>query len=296
MKTIISVLIATGLAVLMAGSSLAADWRLEAYADSTLAGQSGYLALSTEADGPTETLFLVEEAGHVRIFATRDGGSQVWEFLAAGGYIAPAVGQGLGTSWSTLFDDLDRASTSTLEAFESIIVPAGTLMGARCVVHPNVAPGLTTEIRHFVQGVGLVSDFFPGDGADVLNSFSVVGGSGYMPLAVGNWWEFDWADNATPAGDQPLALNLLYPSVPNPFNPSTLISFEMAGAGHASLKVYDVAGNLVRTLVDDERGAGRHSVTWDGRNESGWVAATGVYLYRFETGTSVQTRRMTLVK
>jgi flagellar hook assembly protein FlgD len=84
--------------------------------------------------------------------------------------------------------------------------------------------------------------------------------------------------------------------VPNPFNPSTGISFEMGAAGAARLNVYDTAGSQVRTPVDAERAAGRHTVTWDGRNESGRNAPAGVYLYRFEAGESVQTQRMTLVK
>ena len=52
----------------------------------------------------------------------------------------------------------------------------------------------------------------------------------------------------------------------------------------------------VRTLVNEQRAAGRHTETWDGRDDTGRSAAAGVYLYRFEAGQAVQTRTMTLVK
>lgn len=85
-------------------------------------------------------------------------------------------------------------------------------------------------------------------------------------------------------------------AVPNPFNPSTKLSFEMAAAGHARLKVYDTAGRLVVTLVDGHHDAGNHHVIWEGRDAAGRMASAGVYLYRLEAGGYVETRRMTLVK
>jgi len=85
-------------------------------------------------------------------------------------------------------------------------------------------------------------------------------------------------------------------AVPNPFNPSTKLSFEMAAAGHAGLKVYDTAGRLVATLVNERRDAGLHEVIWDGRDHAGRISSAGVYLYRLEVEDYVETKRMTLVK
>ncbi len=70
----------------------------------------------------------------------------------------------------------------------------------------------------------------------------------------------------------------------------------MAAPAPARLKIYDTASRLVTTLVDELLAVGRHNVVWDGRNATGQSVASGVYLYRFEAGTTVQTRRMTLVK
>jgi hypothetical protein len=86
-------------------------------------------------------------------------------------------------------------------------------------------------------------------------------------------------------------------NVPNPFNPITRIDFEVPAAGLVRLLVFDVRGRTVRTLVDDALPAGRYTALWDGRDDGGRGAASGVYYYRLEAaGGGVQTRRMTLLK
>ena len=88
----------------------------------------------------------------------------------------------------------------------------------------------------------------------------------------------------------------LFQNHPNPFNPSTKLSFKLSTAGHAKLKVYDAAGRLVATLVDEYCDAGRHEVLWDGRDTAGRMSSAGVYLYRLEADGVVETKRMLLVK
>ncbi|MBE0566151.1 MAG: right-handed parallel beta-helix repeat-containing protein [Krumholzibacteria bacterium] len=85
-------------------------------------------------------------------------------------------------------------------------------------------------------------------------------------------------------------------ATPNPFNPTTTLSFALAVPGHARLRIYDAAGRLVATLVDGQRGAGRHEQPWHGRDDEGRAVASGVYLYRFEAGGYTETRRMALVR
>jgi len=85
-------------------------------------------------------------------------------------------------------------------------------------------------------------------------------------------------------------------NVPNPFNPSTTIAFALTQSSHVSLKVYDLAGRLVRVLAEDDRPAGDYTVKWDGKDGSGHAAASGVYFYQLETGATVLSRRMTLMK
>jgi len=85
-------------------------------------------------------------------------------------------------------------------------------------------------------------------------------------------------------------------NVPNPFNPSTTIRYAVGGTGAVTLRVYDVAGHLVRTLVDAQRSPGTYEARWDGRDERGRGVASGVYFYRLRAGDFSQTRRMVLLK
>jgi len=97
--------------------------------------------------------------------------------------------------------------------------------------------------------------------------------------------------------DQQASGHTLHPCYPNPFNPSTTLSYELEASATVSLAIFDVAGKLVQRLVAAEsRGAGRHEIVWDGRDETGRLAAAGVYFYRLDAGDYSQTRRMALVK
>ncbi len=84
--------------------------------------------------------------------------------------------------------------------------------------------------------------------------------------------------------------------VPNPFNPRTRIIFELPHDGPVSLVVFDLQGRRLRTLVHTHRLAGRHEVSWNGRDESGRALASGAYLYRLQTTNQDITRSMTLVR
>jgi len=88
----------------------------------------------------------------------------------------------------------------------------------------------------------------------------------------------------------------LLANFPNPFNPKTTIAYALPEAGHVTLRVYDVAGRLVRVLEDGEREAGAHSATWDGTDGAGLGVGSGVYFCRLETDGRVETRSMVLLK
>ena len=78
---------------------------------------------------------------------------------------------------------------------------------------------------------------------------------------------------------------------PNPFNPVTQIAFSIPEASNVTLDVYDIQGKHITTLVDENIGAGRHQVSFDGSNLS-----SGIYMYRIQSNNQVQTRSMTLIK
>ena len=83
----------------------------------------------------------------------------------------------------------------------------------------------------------------------------------------------------------------LYDNYPNPFNPQTIIGYDMPQAGQVSLRVFDVLGRLVATLVNQEQVAGRHQVTFNAER-----FASGVYLYRIKVGGFSKVGKMILVK
>ncbi|MEJ2722377.1 MAG: FlgD immunoglobulin-like domain containing protein [bacterium] len=88
----------------------------------------------------------------------------------------------------------------------------------------------------------------------------------------------------------------LHQNVPNPFNPTTVINYDLHIGGRVSLRVYDVKGRLVKTLVTDTKNAGRQTVTWDGTDNAGDRVGSGVYFYRLNAEGRVLTRKMVLLK
>jgi len=83
----------------------------------------------------------------------------------------------------------------------------------------------------------------------------------------------------------------LFQNYPNPFNPETTIRYQVAKSTRVSLKVYNLVGQLVATLVNEKKNAGRYSVNWNAANVS-----SGVYIYRIEAGTQAITHKMILLK
>jgi len=83
----------------------------------------------------------------------------------------------------------------------------------------------------------------------------------------------------------------LYQNYPNPFNAGTMISYELAGAAHVKLEIYNLRGQEIATLVDAQQQAGYGSVTWEDSE-----AASGVYFYRLTAGDFTEVKRMTLLR
>jgi flagellar hook assembly protein FlgD len=83
---------------------------------------------------------------------------------------------------------------------------------------------------------------------------------------------------------------------PNPFNLETQFSLSLPAESQVSFVVYNVAGQKVKTLVDNQMSAGTHTITWDGTNESGNVVSSGIYFYKVVAGDIVTTKKMILMK
>jgi hypothetical protein len=107
---------------------------------------------------------------------------------------------------------------------------------------------------------------------------------------AGTGVDIDFGANTAPAS---FVLNQNYP---NPFNPSTTISYTLDKAAHVSLKVYNINGELVASLVDGKQVSGLHQVTWDGTNTYGSRVASGVYFCAMNVGAQKSVKKMTLMK
>ncbi len=88
----------------------------------------------------------------------------------------------------------------------------------------------------------------------------------------------------------------LHQNAPNPFNPTTTLSFSLSAGAVVELSVHDVSGRHVTTLASGEFVAGRHEIVWDGRDAGGGKAASGIYLYSLKIGGSHERRKMVLLK
>ncbi len=91
-------------------------------------------------------------------------------------------------------------------------------------------------------------------------------------------------------------LTALLQSYPNPFNQQTSIRYQLAAPAHTSLRVFDVTGQMVRSLLDEQKVPGYYTVSWNGRDSSGREVAAGVYFYRLTAGDFSATRKVVVLK
>jgi hypothetical protein len=99
------------------------------------------------------------------------------------------------------------------------------------------------------------------------------------------------------AGAAPIPVSYaLDQNYPNPFNAGTVISFSLPERGKVNVSVYNVLGQTVRVLANEDMEAGIRSVNWDGRDDNGAPAASGVYFYRISANNFHDTKKMTLLK
>jgi len=102
--------------------------------------------------------------------------------------------------------------------------------------------------------------------------------------------------HTTAAGDAPALRFALHANHPNPFNPKTEIRFTVHREGAGSMRIYNVQGELVRTLAEGHMTVGEHVLSWSGETQMGKRAPSGVYFYHFELNGQGETRKMVLLK
>jgi len=188
------ILLAAALGFLVVVPSLAlADETMEVYADSSMAGLSGSLVRFTEPGFPAETVFVFEESGKLRVYAFREAGMP-WEVLVGAQYFTQTASMTIGDNWRFLDDDHGNETVATVVAQENITTPAGSYSTFKVNVTLASSPSTITESLWFALGVGYVLDeeYASGvlDWKSWLTNATIVGGTGFLPLAVGNIWVY----------------------------------------------------------------------------------------------------------
>jgi flagellar hook assembly protein FlgD len=86
------------------------------------------------------------------------------------------------------------------------------------------------------------------------------------------------------------------PAYPNPFNPSTTITYGIDTDSKITVQIYDITGQLITTLLNKEQTQGWHSVVWNGTNNKGTQSPAGIYLSKITAGNDVKTNKLMLLK
>ena len=247
--------------------------------------------------------------------------SPIYSYLEAGGnvlllgrygqsFVTPVLQEYLGLTWA-------ESATSTLG--NCVASGAGlttmSLIGTQswCAVYENTftqpeSQLLFEETASFTVDRGLgVWRRPPGGGLHRTNggNFAFISGRPYrynhfdlrgnIETLLLDYFEQPKVPVAVPE-ETPVATFHLRQNYPNPFNPRTTIAFTLPAKSLVSLRVYDAAGRLVRTLAKGEFTAGPHAIEWNGTSNAGTKAASGVYFYRLQAGELTSTRKMVLLK
>jgi hypothetical protein len=136
-----------------------------------------------------------------------------------------------------------------------------------------------------------------------IDSKSFIAAADGFPLGDLNWfpemkaaWERGETVGVENISNAQLATFELSQNHPNPFNLETRINFSLLKAGNVRLTVYNMLGQTVNTLVDDQKTAGVHSVNWDGTNSFGQKLSSGMYFYKLEMGSQELSKKMFLME
>jgi hypothetical protein len=218
-------------------------------------------------------------ASHVSVQLLTGNGDPITATMR-GGWPAPnatAVAPVTGTSGTNVQLQVEGTGFAKVGDVELVLGPATfTATSVEWVGKDRILADF--DLTGAGDGVYDVVAYNPGGTSDVLaGAFEVTG----APTGV---------DDPTPSQ---FALRANYP---NPFNPSTTIRYDVASRSEVSLQVFDVSGALVRTLVNGVKEAGSYTIDWDGRNDQGNTASSGVYFYRLSAPGFSDVRKMTLLK
>jgi hypothetical protein len=200
----------------------------------------------------------------------------------ATGVAGDVIGDGLALTFTQPFTDrADRMRPNT-GAVSWLELPAAPPQNAVGIRYEN-GPYKTVFMSAAFEGIPLVAT-----AADPNNQKTIMKRilDWFIPAATG----------VDPIWGETTSKLSLSQNAPNPFSSETTVRFALPNAGPVSLQVFDVSGRKVATLVDRTLDAGPHSVSWNGRDDSGSAVATGVYLVRLQSNGETVTGEMVRMK
>ena len=199
----------------------------------------------------------------------------------------------------TVFSERDGMPGTTLFSME---IPRANIVRGWNTFALGTASSLIFEGRGFVAGVRMYPNSsrigISGNSSDV--SFSGVSNVDFEEFTGGVFMIRAYVD--TNLGTSSSEPGIVAPSgltahnFPNPFNPVTTISFSMPQSGHALVQIYNIRGQLINTLLNEEIGVGTNSVVWRGTDSAGNSMSSGVYFYKIQTATDSIVNKMLLMK
>ena len=213
-----------------------------------------------------------------------------------------AVDGSLNTRWSSNFSDPQYLyiDLGSIHHINQVVLNWETAYAKEYFIQVSDDTTNWRDVAHITNGQGGVDKFNFSADARYVRMYGLKRGSewGY------SLFEFQVfnVDTSSGTGIYETSNNnlpehfLLENNYPNPFNPSTNISYEIPRSSNVKLEIYNAAGKLVRNLINDYQTKGKHSVKWDGKNSTGKMLSSGIYLYRLSTGDLTVTKKMILLK
>ncbi len=232
------------------------------------------------------------------------------------------AGNGLGAAWADIDSDGDldlyiATSAATKRLFRNEAVTGNHWVHVNLVGSPSNRSAIGARVRIVAGGLAQIREITGGSGygsqnsltaefglgsATVVDSIRISWPSGTVQELTGFVADafYQFLESGDPTGvDEAEAVPaafLLYGNVPNPFNPTTSIRFGLPERSHINISIYDLAGRLVKTLIDDERDAGYLDVNWQGHDSQGRSVASGLYFVRMQASGFAATKKMMLIR
>jgi hypothetical protein len=213
-----------------------------------------------------------------------------------GGMTSPQVG---GFS-EGLFEGIEFYVNSGCPSLADLDVLGATGIGIPALGYPDFEgspyyAGIISQ-RENLQGADTRTEWFGFSFFRIRNTeYNYPARNDFLVRAWRSWLMGN-APDPDITGDETPAVTALAGIYPNPFNPVTRVSFSLKEKGHVSLRIYDVSGRLVRVLVNEIRDAGSYDTVWNGSNDGGRAAASGIYFCRMETKDYDRTLKMVLLR